>query len=204
MAIPFPIPIPTPTITEISSYIGRPKLVAFIPEDEPTKQIVMKRAFYHIGLTNLGKTPVKNARVYFNFEGLNIKFTTIAKWDWTAEPFDTYTNIRPNVVPWLVVDSQVHDILPAISETVAVLMKYENEDEAYPFSAFSYLYPDLKLPNKIMLGECVVKAILYSENYKCSLSFKVNNKGRTFNDVSIDPITDFQGIGVFKPIKWKY
>ena len=115
-----------------------------------------------------------------------------AKWDSPAEPFDSYKTF--NVVPKLIVDSQVHDLLPALKETFAVLVKYEGENEFYAFSVFSYLYPDLKdQRNKFDCGEYLVKANLVSENYRCSFSFKIKNNGKNINDLSIEPLREYRG-----------
>jgi hypothetical protein len=200
-----PIPIPTPTVGEIVSFFRKPKLFAFIPKDEPKIQEIQdfkRRAFYHIGVRNAGSVTIKSSRVYLNFEGIGRKVGILAKWDFKAEPLDSYNTLH--VVPQLIVDSQVHDILPAVSETFAVFMKYEGEDEIYPFSAFSYLYPYLKEPhNKLGIGEYVVKAILVSENFRGSFSFRIKNKGKNFNDVSIEPLREYKGDKTFRPIKWE-
>jgi len=202
--VSFPLPIPTPTIGEIVSYFKKPKLVAFVPKNEPAIQVIdnKRRAFYHVGIKNIGKISVESARIYLNFEGLKKKIGILVKWDFKAEPFDSYATL--NIVPRLIVDSQIHDILPAIGETFAVLIKYEGENEVYPFSAFSYLYPDLKeQPKKLDKGEYVVKANLVSINYNCSFSFKVKNNGKNFNDVSIEPLKEYRGAKGFKPIRWE-
>lgn len=200
----FPLPIPTPTVGEIISYFKKPKLVVFIPEGDPSIQVIgnRRRAFYHLGVRNVGKVPVKSTRIYLNFEGVREKVEILVKWDFKAEPFESYTT--PNVIPWLVVDSQVHDILPVVGETFAVLIKYEGEDEIYPFSAFSYLYPDLKEHhNKLGKGEYTVKASLVSQNYRCSFSFKAKNNGKNFKDVCMEPLREYRGDKTFKPIEWK-
>jgi hypothetical protein len=83
-------------------------------------------------------------------------------------------------------------------------MKYEGESEIYPFSAFSYLYPELKEPhNELGIGEYMVKAVLVSENYRGSFSFRVKNNGKSFGDVYIEPLKEYKGDKTFKPIKWE-
>jgi hypothetical protein len=198
----FPIPIPTPTVGEIISFLKKPKLIAFIPKNEPKIQPIgnIRRAFYTLGVVNVSNIPIKKARVYLNFNGSE-KVVSV-KWDFKAEPFDSYT--ARNIVPKLIVDSQVQDLLPAIKETFAVLVKYEGENESYSFSAFSYLYPDFKdQRNKFDCGEYLVKANLVSENYRCSFSFKIKNIGKNFNDVCIEPLREYRGDKTYKPIQWE-
>jgi len=116
--------MPTPTIGEIISYFKRPKLVVFIPKDEPKKQDIGKRrrAFYHVGVKNVGKVTIKNARMYLNFEGNGIKVGVLAKWDFKAEPFDSYDTLHR--VPQFIVNSQVHDVLPAIVSTWSIVLGF--------------------------------------------------------------------------------
>jgi hypothetical protein len=198
----FPIPIPTPSVGEIISYVRRPRLVAFIPDGEPSIQSVgqRRRAFFHVGVKNIGGTPVKNARLYLSFKGTQEEVGVLAKWDFKAEPVDSYTT-PSKVVPWLIVDSQVHDILPALRETFAAVIKYEGENEAYTFSGFSYLYPDLK-QHKLDRGKYTVTAKLASENYRGSFSFEVVNDGPNFSDFAIRPLREYKGDKTFKAIEW--
>lgn len=199
----FPIPLPAPSFSDIVSFLKKPKLLAFVPDDEPNIQRINKqqRAVYRIGVVNVGDTPIRNARIYLNFDG-DKRIIIPIKWDSKAEPFDTYKTL--NIVPWLLVDSKIQDILPAFKETFAVLIKYDGENECYPFSANSYLHPDLKEErNKLENGEYSVKAVLISETYRCSFSFNVKNIGKSFNDVSIEPLKDYRGNKIYKPIKWE-
>jgi len=113
------------------------------------------RAFYHLRVRNNGKTPAYSCRIMMRFVNrINGEplFTVNGKWDRGPQPL-LYAPVPRRILPdgtvetaigefphdFLIPFAEVLDIHPKIPETFCILLKYENEDECYAFSSWSYL-----------------------------------------------------------------
>ncbi|MEM0117221.1 MAG: hypothetical protein QXV32_02135 [Conexivisphaerales archaeon] len=145
---------------EIVSFVRKPKLLAFLPRGDPSIQTQFNRAFYHAGVKNTSGITISKARILVRI-GQNGQDVTsfLAKWDFKPDPFTSYSS-NAAVSPYLFVDSQVHYILPAVAETFKLFLKVQGETELYTFSPFSYIYPTLKCPPALQLGEYSVEVMV--------------------------------------------
>lgn len=139
----------------------QPKLVIEIPDKIPGKEPAIQRlnqisrAFYHLRVVNNGKTPAYNCRITMRFEDINTKkqlFMVNGKWDRGPQPL-LYAPVPTQILPdgkietvigefphdFLIPFAEVIDIHPNIPESFCIVVKYENEEECYGFSSWSYL-----------------------------------------------------------------
>src|SRR3972149_11754182 len=139
----------------------RPKLVIEIPDKIPGKEPAIQRlnqisrAFYHLRVVNNGKTPAYSSRITMRFKDINIRkqlFMVSGKWDRGPQPL-LYAPVPKQILPngkietvvhefphdFLVPFAEVMDIHPNMPENFCIIVKYENEDECYGFSAWSYI-----------------------------------------------------------------
>jgi len=197
-----PIPVPAPSWGDIVGLVRKPKLLAFLPKDDPSVQQVLGRAFFHAGVKNTSSIPITKARVLVRVrkEGQDVT-SYLAKWDFTPEPFVAYA---PNaaISPQLLVESQVHYVLPAVAETFALFVKFQGHDELYTFSPFSYLQPNLQLSPPLQVGEYSVEVIIAAENYRGVFGLKVENHGSSFGDVRLSRFDNFTASKGFKRMDW--
>ena len=138
----------------------QPKLAIEIPDKIPGKEPAIQqlnqisRAFYHLRVINTGKTPAYNCRITIRFKEVNTGqlFEVNGKWDRGPQPL-LYAPVPKRILPngeietvvaefphdFLVPFAEVIDIHPKMPESFCVVIKYENEEECYAFSSWSYL-----------------------------------------------------------------
>lgn len=154
-----------------------------------------KRVFYHISVINKGKfsNPARNVRAKLTFYKTNERrlerlFSLPAKWDFRPEPIrfqvvggaDTLdkrvlvTILEPSLLP----QAEVIDVNPKAEETFCILLKYDGEDKAYAFNAFSYMYGEQRNPNwELRKGVYHIKVEIIGENVHTTSWIEIEVKG---------------------------
>jgi len=179
-------------------YLKAPDLKAYQRAGDPDIQEVdnRRRAFYHLALENkregLMANPAYNARVAMTFLDKENRemFRIPAKWDFRSEPLRREIKNGRLVEfpePSLIPQTELLDINPNSVETFCICLKYEGEEEAYAFTAFSYLYPELKNPRlKLSRGVYRLHIVVNAANAHREFEFLVKNEGTKFQDLVVE------------------
>ncbi|MCW7080169.1 MAG: hypothetical protein OCU16_03625 [Candidatus Methanospirare jalkutatii] len=187
----------------------QPKLAIEIPDKIPGKEPAIQqlnqisRAFYHLRVVNRGKTPAYNCRITMRFKEVNTGkqlFEVNGKWDRGPQPL-LYALVPKRILPngeirtvrdefphdFLVPFAEVIDIHPKMPESFCVVIKYENEEECYGFSSWSYLKGRGFRVNewKLNIGEYIIEVELTYSGKKFLDKFLLINPSRNIKDVEI-------------------
>jgi hypothetical protein len=188
----------------------RPKLEIEIPKkilgQEPSPQPKWSRAFYHLKVTNEGKSPAYTYRVIMRFFDVDCKtqlFPSVnGKWDRGPEPL-IFSPVPVEVLPdgklkietretrqnFVIPFAETIDVHPRMPpEGFCVVVKYENEKECWPFSSWSYILGEGHRVKEWQLdsGRYVVEVeLLYSGKGSVKRKFILINEGTTMDSVEI-------------------
>ena len=162
------------------------------------------RAFYHLNVTNEGKSPAYHCKIAMDFSAkvsTTAPFPVTGKWDRSPEPYiemPVPVEVSPGWMirhealeipqPFILSFSEAIDIQPGQSEPFCVIVKYEGEQECYAFSSWGYLKSrDHRVPEwRLGLGDSDVRiSITYSGKKSTVAWFSLNNRGKALDSVDI-------------------
>jgi hypothetical protein len=129
-----------------------------VPDKEPAIQCLydqIYRAFYHLTVTNTGKSPAYSCSIRVKFTDLKSKnqlFALSGKWDRGPQPL-ICTPVPTKVLPdgrilttqvetrqdFLIPFAETIDVHPGAQETFCIIVKYDGEEECYAFGSWSYI-----------------------------------------------------------------
>lgn len=190
----------------------QPKLIIELPEEGPSIQTIpsgIKRAFYHLLVKNIGKSPAYYCKIFMRFYDENGIHQVISepingKWDRGPEPIiyvpspSVSINGQPAITEvrqsFLVPFAEVLDIHHNVAaEGFCPVIKYENEPECYAFSTWSYLRgqaPGHKAPEwKIGFGRTILEVeLVFSGKKSQKQRFLLENQSTALDGIKISKL----------------
>lgn len=161
-------------------------------------------AIYHLDVKNKGKTAAIDCEAYFTFYSENKKlFDTIkAKWDAKPEPvFYQWENESPSppqqtgkklitgIDPNKIYYSEIVNINPDSHQSFAIILKYDGEENCYPFSVWSYYCKGFRVKEKIPKGVFTLEVqVKHARKESVEASFKIKNLSENMRSVVIEKI----------------
>jgi len=187
----------------------QPKLIVEIHPERPAIQTLpggARRAFYHLFVKNIGKSPAYYCKIFmwfFDEQGIRqvIPDVISGKWDRGPEPIIYVPSPGHGIngqlamiearqsflIPFAEV-LDIHHNVPA--EGFCPVIKYENETECYAFSAWSYLRgqaPGHKVPEwKISPGKYIIEVeLVYSGKKSQKERFLLENNSTAADGIEL-------------------
>lgn len=192
----------------------QPRLIIEIPArmqgKEPSVQQLesTSRAFYHLKVKNVGKSPAYSCGIRIRFLHADTQeelFTVNGKWDRGPQPL-IYSPVATRVLQDGTIESQIMetrqdflipfaevlDIHPGLEpEGFGILVKYQGEAECYAFSSWSYILGTGHKVDawRLNAGKYIVELkLVYSGKGSLDKRFVVVNQGTALDSIEIKQV----------------
>lgn len=160
---------------------------------EKPQPVTKKLAFYHLDVQNNGRSVASDCQaelIFHNATKTELFKIDHAKWDSKPEPvvvvMINHTPVRV-FEPNLIHASEFVNINPASHQSFALLLKYDDEEQCYPFNAWNYRCSDLRSKNRLDNGIYYVTVNLTFVGGKSkTVNFKIKNQGEKADSIKIE------------------
>lgn len=175
------------------NFFKKPSLKFELPSNEPVPSTYVETLrLYHIKVKNIGRSSATNCKLiiyYKQYDGADIFVVNPGKWDENPEPVMFDPNTRQHFFQnHMLTQIGKIDIMEGGEPTFCFLIKYQDSEECFGFSADNYKVNNFMLPERrLTYGEYLIKVKVIGNNVKAEKTFLLQNFGPNFQDIKIEP-----------------